>query len=154
MNVFSTRTRRGAAILFSGVLVLGGLTLTNGATAAQEVDGNPTCSSLGYEYGYKSVDNPGEGYYTVDRDGMEASLRVGTYPDVDSPNSNNAIVGYSISTSADGYAIVVKGGNGATVYRSGANGLESPPLHAPAVPSGKWPTISHFQLCWNDPPEP
>jgi LPXTG-motif cell wall-anchored protein len=156
MNIFTTRftrTRRGAAILFSGALVLGGLVLAGEATAGQEVEGNPTCSSLGYAYSSK-FEGPGEGYYAVDRDGMEASVRVGTSFDVASPNPNNAIVGYSISTMSDGYAIVVKGGDGATVYRSGPSGLESTPLHAPAVSSGKWPTISHFQLCWNGAPSP
>ncbi len=43
MNTFSTRTRRGAAILFSGALVLGGLALAGEAKAAEEVPGNPTC---------------------------------------------------------------------------------------------------------------
>jgi hypothetical protein len=152
MNTLSTRTRRSAAILFSGVLVFGGLALAGEATAGQEVEGNPTCSSLGYEYGEKWDNEPSAGTYTLDRDGMDASLTVGTYPDKADPNKNNAIVGYSISTMTDDYAIVVKGGDGATVYRSLPNGLESPPLHAPAVSSGKWPTISHFQLCWNAAP--
>jgi hypothetical protein len=35
MNIPSTRTRRGAAILFSGVLVLGGLVLAGEASAVQ-----------------------------------------------------------------------------------------------------------------------
>ena len=96
MNTFSTRTRRGAAILFSGVLVLGGLALAGEASAGQEVEGNPTCSSLGYKYEYKSVENPSAMTYTVDRDGMDASLRVGTYTDKAEPNPNNAIIGYSI----------------------------------------------------------
>jgi hypothetical protein len=152
MNILSTRTRRGAAILFSGVLVLGGLTLAGEATAGEEVEGNPTCSGLGYTYGEKWDNEPSAGTYTLDRDGMDASLTVGTYPDKAEPNKNNAIVGYSISTMTDDHAIVVKGGDGATVYRSVPNGLESPPLHAPAVSSGKWPTISHFQLCWNAAP--
>lgn len=151
MNIFSTRTRRGAAVVFSGVLVFGGLVVAGEATAGQDVEGNPTCSSLGYQHEYK-VDSPGAGYHTVDHDDMDASLRVGTSFDVEDPNSNSAILGYSISTGADGSAIVVKGGDGATAYRSGPNGLESPPLHAPVRPSGKWPTISHFQLCWNEPP--
>ena len=154
MNTFSTRTRRGAAILFSGVLVLGGLTLSGEATAGQEIEGNPTCAGLGYTYTFK-VESPSAGTYTVDRDGMTARLTVGTHPDQADPNRNNAIVDHDISRSAAGYAVVVKGGNGATVYRSDTHGsLEGPPLHAPAVASGKWPTISHFQLCWNEPAPP
>ena len=154
MNTFSTRTRRGAAILFSGVLVIGGLTLTGEATAGQDVAGNPTCSDLGYTHTYK-VESPSAGTYTVDRDGMTAGLTVGTHADHTDPNPNNAIVGHDISTSAAGYAVVVKGGPGAIVYRSNSDGsLQAPPLHAPAVPSGKWPTISHFQLCWNEPVPP
>lgn len=151
MNTTRTRTRRSAAILFSGILVFGGLALTGEASAIKNVDDNPTCEYLGYEYGAR-WQGPTEGYYTVNRDGMVASLRVGTYDDVEVPNSNNAVLSYSISTAAAGYAVVVKGGDGATVYRSGS--LVTP-MHAPAVSSGKWPTISHLDLCWNKPaPEP
>jgi hypothetical protein len=39
--------------------------------------------------------------------------------------------------------------DGATVY--GPERTEAVPLHAPAVSNGKWPTISHFDLCWNKP---
>ena len=53
MNIFRTRTRRGAAILFSGVLVLGGLALTSEASAVKNVDDNPTCEYLGFTYGAK-----------------------------------------------------------------------------------------------------
>ncbi len=151
MNTFSTLTHRGAAILFSGVLLVGGLTLASRASAGDAVGGNPTCSALGYTHEYKSGDNPGAGTYMVESDGMEATLRVGTASDVGSPNPNNAIVAYNISTMANGYAVVVKGSNGATVYRSA---LDPAPLHAPTNASGKWPSISHFQLCWNDPPAP
>ena len=81
---------------------------------------------------------------------MEASLTVGTYPDKPEPNVNNAITAYTTSGAGD-YAIVVKAGDAATVYDPGA----AVPLHAPANASGKWPTISHFDLCWNKPtPEP
>jgi hypothetical protein len=57
MNILSTRTRRGAAILFSGVLVLGGLALAGEATAGEVVN-NPTCSSLGYVFGQKWDNEP------------------------------------------------------------------------------------------------
>jgi hypothetical protein len=151
MNIRSTRTRRGAAILFSGALVLGGLVLAGEATAGEVVAGNPTCSSLGYTSWVKWDNNPSAGIYTLNRDGMDATLTVGTHPDKKEPNKNNAIVYYRVET-AGGYAIIVKGGNGATVYGPGA----VVPLHAPAVGAlQKWPTISHFDLCWNKPaPQP
>lgn len=142
MTRFRSRTVRGAAILFSGLLMFGVTTLGGEATAVQEVGGNPSCSALGYEYGYK-VENP-SGTYTVDRDGMVASMTVGTYADVAHPNHDNAVLAYSVDAVAD-WAIVVKAGPAANVYT--AEGLE--PLHAPVNPSGKWPTISHLDLCWN-----
>lgn len=149
MTTFRTRTRRGAAILFSGVLVLGGLALTGEASAVKNADDNPTCEYLGFTYGEKWDNEPSAGTYTLNRDGMEASLTVGTYPDKPEPNENNAIIAYS-ATAGD-YAIVVKGGDGANVYDPGA----AVPLHAPAVGNlQKWPTISHFDLCWNKPTPP
>ncbi len=158
MNTFSTRTRRGAAILFSGVLILGGLTVAGEASAVKNVDDNPTCEDLGYTYGEKWEENwdviEGD-TYTLDRDGMKASLTVGTYPDTEDPNTNNAITAFSVNLT-EGYAIVVKGGDGANVYRNATQ--TDIPLHAPAVPAvpavdeqQKWPTISHFDLCWNTP---
>jgi hypothetical protein len=120
MNILRTRTRRGAAILFSGILVLGGLTLA-GEASADVPDGNPTCTSLGYEFGEKWDEDWEKiegGTYTLDRDGMTASLTVGTYPDKTDPNKNNAIIAADIDTKADGYAVVVKGGPGYTEYEN------------------------------------
>jgi hypothetical protein len=150
MNTISTRTRRGAAILFSGILVLGGLALTGKASAGQVVEGNPTCP-VGYEFAEKQ-ENP-SGTYTFDRAGVTATITVGTSYDqvgVAEPNKNNAITSYSVPGTE--YRIIVKGGNGAIIYSPG----ETPPLHAPPVGAHqKWPTISHFQLCWNTPaPQP
>jgi LPXTG-motif cell wall-anchored protein len=146
MNTIRTRTRRGAAILFSGILVLGGLTLAGEADAAEEVPGNPTCP-VGYEYTEKVEDPSGD--YTFNRSGMTATITVGTFTDQTDPNPNNAIISRSIPTTD--YVIIVKGGAGAILYGPG----DSPPLHAPAVSSDKWPTISHFDLCWNKPaPQP
>jgi hypothetical protein len=148
MNIFRTRTRRGAAILFSGALVLGGLALTGEATAQQPIN-NPSCTDLGYDFGQR-WENP-SGFYAIDRDGMVAEFRVGTYPDVAEPNPNNAIVEADIDTNADGYAVIVKAANGYNLYPN----TEATPMYAPANSSGKWPTISHFDLCWNTPaPEP
>jgi hypothetical protein len=149
MNTISTRTRRGAAILFSGILVLGGLALTGEASAGQVVEGNPTCP-VGYEFAEKQ-ENP-SGTYTFDRAGATATITVGTSYDQEGvavPNKNNAITSYSVP--GTDYRIIVKGGNGAIIYSPG----EKPPLYAPTNASDKWPTISHFQLCWNTPePQP
>jgi hypothetical protein len=148
MNIFRTRTRRGAALLFSGVLVLGGLALTSEASAVKDGD-NPSCTDLGYTYGQRWEDPSGP--YSLDRDGMKASFIVGTYSDVAEPNTNNAVTAADIDTNAAGHAVIVKGGDGYNLYRN----TEAVPMHAPAVSSDKWPTISHFDLCWNKPaPEP
>ncbi len=61
---------------------------------------------------------------------MTASLTVGTYTDKAEPNKNNAITAFSINLT-EGYAIVVKGGDGANVYRNATQ--TDIPLHAPAV---------------------
>ena len=149
MNIFRNRTRRDAAILFSGVLVLGGLALTSEASAGHVVEGNPTCP-VGYEFAEKQEDPSGT--YTFDRAGVTATITVGTSYDqegVADPNPNNAITSYDIP--ATDYRIIVKGGSGAIVYSPG----ERPPMHAPPVGAQqKWPTISHFDLCWNPVPLP
>ena len=106
MNIFRTRTRRGAAVLFSGVLVLGGLALTGEATAQQPIN-NPSCSDLGYDFGQRWA--LGQVPYAVNRDGMVANFTVGTHPDATEPNPNNAITAATIITEADGYAVIVKG---------------------------------------------
>ena len=113
MNTIRTRTRRGAAILFSGILVLGGLALTGEASAQQDVD-NPSCADLGYDFGQRWEDPSGT--YAIDRDGMIANFTVGTYPDVTEPNPNNAITDADIVTDADGYAVIVKAANGYNLY--------------------------------------
>lgn len=137
-------TRAGFALVLTGLMTLS-LAAAGGVNADRDNPDNPTCD--GYEYSYK-LESPGSGPYTVARDGLTATFTVGTHADVASPNQNNAVTSFDANRSSG--VVIVKGGNGAITYGFDA----ATPMHAPAVASGKWPTISHVQLCWNSPDEP
>ena len=137
-------TRAGFALVLTGLMTLS-LAAAGGATADRDNPDNPTCD--GYEYSYK-IESPGSGTYAVDRDGLIATFTVGTAADVESPNQNNALTSFDANLSTG--VVIVKGGDGANTYGFDA----ATPMHAPTVASGKWPTISHVQLCWNTPDEP
>jgi hypothetical protein len=146
MRAFSTH--RWTAALFAGLLVVG-LTTIGQADAGQVVDGNPKCE--GFDHSVKYEDPSGT--YVVDQHGLHMTLTVGTHPDVAEPNPDNAVLSYTVHASSDVTTgqIIVKGGNGAIIYQFG----EAPPLHSPTLDNGKWPSISHVQICWDEPePEP
>jgi LPXTG-motif cell wall-anchored protein len=96
----------------------------------------------------RKIENP-SGTIQINQDGLIMTLVIGTYPDVDSPNQDNAVTSFSVDPSSlvKSGTITIKGGPDAITYDFGS----SPPLHAPAVSSGKWPTISHVEVCWQKP---
>jgi hypothetical protein len=147
MKAFGTHHGRWTAALFTGLLVLG-LGAIGQADASEVVDGNPTCE--GYDHSAKFEDPSGT--HGIDRDGLHLTLTVGTYPDATEPNPDNAVVSYTVHADSDVTSgrIIVKGSDGAIIYAFG----EATPLHSPTNSSGKWPTISHVQVCWNDAEQP
>lgn len=147
MKAISTSGHRWAAAVITGLMVVG-LVSIGTADAGTVVDGNPTCA--GYDHSVK-FENP-SGTYVVDEYGLHLSLTVGTYPDVEEPNHDNAVLSYTVhpDSQVTSGRIIVKGGNGAIIYEIG----EAAPLHSPTLENGKWPTISHVQICWNEPEEP
>ncbi len=152
MNTIRTRTRRGAAILFSGILVLGGLALTGEASAGQVVEGNPTCP-VGYEFAEKQEREPQRDLHLRSRR-CDSHHHGGHLVRSRGSSSTQQEQRHQPSYSVPGtdYRIIVKGGNGAIIYSPGERAAR---LYAPTNASDKWPTISHFQLCWNTPePQP
>jgi hypothetical protein len=146
-------TSRWGAVAAAGLLAFGLVSIAQGVGDAVDasvvVDGNPTCE--GFDFGTK-IEDP-SGTYTIDRDGLVMTLTIGTYPDVAEPNTDNAIISFTIAPESDVTAgqIIVKGGPAATVYGFD----DETPLHSPTLRNGKWPTISHVQICWDEPePEP
>ena len=147
MRTFTTK--RWATAALAGLFVVGLATIGQ-VDAGEVVDGNPTCE--GYDFGYKADGDP-SGRIDIDENGLKMSLTIGTHPDHTDPNPNNAVVSYVVDaeSSVTSGRIIVKGGNAAILYSFG----ESTPLHAPPVgEQQKWPTISHLQVCWNEPEEP
>src|SRR5690606_15241463 len=142
MKAFASH--RWTAALFTGLLVVG-LGAIGQVEAGEVVDGNPTCA--GFDHGVK-FESP-SGTYVIDQEGLDMTLTVGTYPDVAEPNHDNAVTSYAVSASSEVTSgqIIVKGGNGAIIYQFG----EAVPLHSPVLDNGKWPTISHVQICWDEP---
>ncbi|HSJ90643.1 MAG TPA: hypothetical protein VK917_01165, partial [Ilumatobacter sp.] len=145
MKAFSTH--RWVAAVFTGLLAIG-LGTIGQVDAGQVVDGNPTCE--GFTFSDK-IEDP-SGTYVIDEHGLYLTLTVGTYPDVVDPNPDNAVVSYTVHPSSDVTSgqIIVKGGDGAIIYQFG----EPPPLHSPVLDNGKWPSISHVQVCWDESGEP
>jgi len=133
-------TRAGFALVLTGLMTLS-LAAAGGANADRDNDDNPTCD--GYDHSYK-IEDPANDTYTVNRDGLVATFTVDTHPDVESPNESNAVTSFSANLSSG--IVIVKGGNGANIYDFDAATL----MHSPTNASGKWPTISHVQLCWDE----
>ena len=144
MKAFTSH--RWTAALFAGLLVVG-FGAIGRADAGEVVDGNPTCA--GYDRGAK-FENP-SGTYVIDEHGLYLTFTVGTYPQpgVDQPNHDNAVTSYTVHASSEVTSgqIIVKGSSGAIIYQFG----EATPLHSPVLENGKWPTISHVQICWDEP---
>lgn len=145
------RSRRiGIALTATGAL-LAMLMMATAVPTAATPSQNTSCSAQGFDYGIK-VEDP-SGTVTLDDGYLKATVTVGTFADVSEPNHDNAITsyGYLAGNQASVGMIIVKGGqNGYNTYSWG----DAPPLHAPANDNGKWPTISHYDFCYNLVEEP
>lgn len=140
------RTRRlGVALTATGAL-LGMLMMVTAVPTVASPSQNTNCSDQGFDYGIK-VEDP-SGTAILDDGYLKATVTVGTFADVNDPNPHNAITsyGYLDGNQATVGMIIVKGGQNAyNTYDWG----DATPLHAPANDNGKWPTISHYDFCYN-----
>jgi uncharacterized repeat protein (TIGR01451 family) len=133
--------------VFSFGLYNASSTGTGGTLTSTVEPGNPTCTSLGYTYGYKlSPEPPPTGLYTFPN----------STETVDIVNHNGIKLDWSASIDID--AVIMKGGPNANVYRYlPAVRLDTdltPPFN---VKSGKNYEISHVQFCFgttHTPPTP
>lgn len=140
-----TRRAAGAA----SVLCLTGLittlpTLASAASVpAQPVDGNPTCESLGYDYGFK----PGAGV-AEDVAGQYTDPTYGITVDWSyAASDTKSTIDWTSSMPAS--AVIVKGGSGANLYAyDPAQGADKG-LDTPVNASGGGAAVSHLVFCYN-----
>jgi hypothetical protein len=127
----------GAAALVAGMFA-------SGATLATHVEptlvaGNPSCTDLGYDFGYKPQPEPppSETY---------------TFPDTTSTvtiNSDGTFFNWTSTLGID--AVIVKGGSNANVYAYDPpeEEFQDTGLHSPVNSSGSPAAISHIEFCYD-----
>lgn len=121
------------------------LSLACSALLAAHVDpvfmpGNPSCSDLGYDFGFKpQPEPPPSGTYT-----FPAPDGVNTF----SLTSDGTYFDWSSTLSLD--AVIVKGGPNANVYYYDPEASSDTGLHAPINPNNSQPyAISHIEVCYD-----
>jgi hypothetical protein len=102
------------------------------------VEGNPSCTDLGYGFGYK-IDPPNPGTYSIDSFGMVTFTSDGTYFD------------WTSTVGVD--AVIVKGGPNSNLYKYD-EALEDTGLHSPINPNDHRPyeltyELSHIEFCFD-----
>jgi hypothetical protein len=103
------------------------------------VTGNPTCTDLGYDFGFK-VDPPASGTYSID----------GINTVTVTVNADGTVFDWSSTLGMD--AVIAKGGPVANVYiyDPPAEATSDTGLHAPVNPSnGKFYGLSHMEFCFD-----
>src|SRR5215213_6632008 len=101
------------------------------------VEGNPSCVSLGYDFGYK-VDPPNAGTYDIDGLNTVTVTRSGNLFD------------WSSTLGID--AVIAKGGPNSNVYiyDPPAEATSDTDLHAPINPNNNQPFgLSHIEFCFD-----
>ena len=99
------------------------------------VAGNPSCTSLGYSFGFK-VDPPDAGTYSIDGINSVTVTRDGASFD------------WSSTLGMD--AVISKGGSNANVYAYNPEATSDTGLHSPINPSNGQPFgLSHIEFCFD-----
>jgi hypothetical protein len=102
------------------------------------VDGNPRCTGLGFDYGFK-VDTPADGTYTF-TDGSGHTVTVA--------NDDGTYFDWSATIGLD--AVIVKGGDNANVYYYDPESYGDEGLHAPINSNNDKPyQLSHYEFCYD-----
>ena len=122
-----------------GLMVLLALSTTASATSVVPVfvPGNPTCTGLGYDFGFK-VDPPNAGTYDIDGINTVTVTTDGVYFD------------WSSTLGMD--AVIAKGGPNANVYiyDPPAESKSDTGLHSPINPNNGEPFgLSHIEFCFD-----
>ena len=122
-----------------GICLAAGLAIPGPAAATDVtpvfVPGNPSCTSLGYAFGYK-VDPPNAGTYSIDGINTVTVTRNGAYFD------------WSSTIGMD--AVISKGGPNANVYVYNPERISDTGLHSPINPNNGNPFgLSHIEFCFD-----
>jgi uncharacterized repeat protein (TIGR01451 family) len=137
--------KRSGAFLLSFSMALGMFAVfsvgAGAATSPTFVPGNPSCTSLGYDFGFK-VDPPDSGTYTV--------------PGVGTITVDADDIAFDWSSTFGIDAVIVKGGPNANLYvydppseSTGDSDLQSPNNPANNQPYG----LSHIEFCYDLEPD-
>ncbi len=106
-----------------------------------DVEGNPTCASLGFGTSAVKIEDPENGTFSL---GGDAEVVIS--------NSDGATFDWSATIGVD--AVIVKGGPNAKVYVYDPESMAGTGLHAPINPNTGNPYgLSHIDFCVDDTPE-
>jgi len=115
----------------------------------QVVDGNPDCSDLGFDFGFKVDGGPNGTFSFTSADG---SLTGGAPEDpghtLTLSNSDGTYFDWSSTLGLD--AVIVKGGPNANVFGYATESFGDTALHPPINPNNGDPyAISHIEVCYD-----
>ena len=137
------RSITGATLAFSAIALLGAAMMPQTSAAASVtptvVNGNPSCTDLGYDFGYKpQPEPPPSGTYTYPGSSYTVTI-----------DSNGVYFDWTSEIDVD--AVIVKGGDNANVYAYSPASLGDTELSAPINPANSQPyAISHIEFCYTD----
>ncbi len=131
--------KRPLMLTLAIMLALGGTSAALHATHVEPVvvDGNPTCTDLGYDFGTK-VDPPTPGTYAID-----------AFSSITWTSADGVDFDWTSTLGMD--AVIVKGGSEANVYAYDppAESFGDTGLHSPENSSGHPAAISHLEFCFD-----
>jgi hypothetical protein len=143
MNTFKKTT----ALVALALILLGAFAIAQPAPAAAShvtptvISGNPSCTDLGYDFGYKpQPEPPPSGTYSFPGDPINTVTI----------NSDGTYFDWSSTLGID--AVIVKGGSNANVYAYDppAESFGDTGLHSPINPNNGSPyAISHIEFCYD-----
>jgi hypothetical protein len=151
LRALMSRSRLSTTVLVAvGALALFGVPFVGSAVAQVNepsdnlvtpviVVGNPSCTSLGYDFGYKpQPEPPPSGTYTFP--GTTQTVTI---------NSDGTYFDWASTLGID--AVIVKGGNEANsyLYDPPAESFGDGGLHSPPNASGAYAAISHIEFCYD-----
>lgn len=136
----SSRVWLGLAVvaLFAMVGLFGTRAVSAASVVPVIVSGNPDCTDLGYDFGYKpQPEPPPTGSYTFPGTSYEVSI-----------TSDGVSFDWESELGVD--AVIVKGGNnGSNIYTYATEQFADTNLRAPLNTSGSQAAISHIEFCYD-----
>lgn len=116
-----------------------------------QVDDNPSCQDLGYNFGFK-IEPPGDGVYTLTNEDGELTGSAPEDPDNSITISNFDTTFFDWVATFGIDTVIVKGGNSANTYTYDPESFSDTVLHAsenPNNPNNKFFGVSHIEFCYD-----